>query len=166
MRATPTPVHELLTAAARAANARAADRMVGVEVDCPLELTVVADPDRLRQAIDNLLDNALRHSPTGEPVQLTARQRAAPSVLEITVRDHGPGFPTAFIPHAFERFRRADTARARVDGGAGLGLAIVAAIIRAHGGEATADNHPTGGAIVAVRLPQHKLDQTRSTPVA
>ncbi|HEV7791560.1 MAG TPA: HAMP domain-containing sensor histidine kinase [Pseudonocardia sp.] len=166
VRANPTPVHELLTAAARAANARAADRMVGVEVDCPLDLTAVADPDRLRQAIDNLLDNALRHSPAGEPVQLTARQRAEPSALEITVRDHGPGFPPEFIPHAFERFRRADTARARVDGGAGLGLAIVAAIIRAHGGEATAENHPAGGAVVAVHLPQHKFDQTRSTPVA
>jgi two-component system, OmpR family, sensor kinase len=166
VRANSTPVHELLTAAARAANARAADRLVSVEVDCPLDLIAVADPDRLRQAIDNLLDNALRHSPTGAPVRLTALQRAAPSALEITVRDHGPGFPPEFIPHAFERFRRADTARASADGGAGLGLAIVAAIIRAHGGEATADNHPTGGAIVGVHLPQHKLDQTRSTPVS
>ncbi|MDT7647971.1 MAG: two-component system, OmpR family, sensor kinase [Pseudonocardiales bacterium] len=161
VRANPTPLHELLTAAARAANAGAADRSISIEVDCPAELTAVADPDRLRQAIDNLLDNALRHSPSGGQVLLRARERAAPSVLEISVRDHGPGFPAEFIPHAFERFRRADNARARTDGGAGLGLAIVAAIATAHDGKATAGNHPTGGAIVVLHLPAHQLERPR-----
>ena len=163
VRASPTPLHELLTAAARAANAGAADRSVSVEVDCPVELTALADPDRLRQGIDNLLDNALRHSPSGAQVRLQAREREAPPVLEISVRDHGPGFPAEFIPHALERFRRADNARARTDGGAGLGLAIVAAIARAHGGKATAGNHPTGGAIVVLHLPAYQLEQPSST---
>jgi len=166
VRAVPTPVHELLTAAARGANARGADRSVTVEVDCPLELTVTADPDRLRQALDNLLDNAIRHSPPGQVVQLAARRADALSSLEITVRDHGAGFPAEFIPHAFERFRRADTARARIDGGAGLGLAIVRAIIQAHGGQTLVHNHPAGGAVVAMRLPHHHLDQTHPRSLA
>jgi hypothetical protein len=165
LRATETPVHELLTAAARAANAGAADRAVGVEVDCPVELTGTADPDRLRQALDNLLDNAVRHSPPGRVVRVAACRLESPPVLEITVRDHGPGFPPEFIPHAFERFRRADTARGRAEGGAGLGLAIVRAIVRAHGGAAAAGNHPGGGAVVRVHLPRHDARQTRSAPV-
>jgi hypothetical protein len=163
VRAVPTPLHELLTAAARGANAYGADRSVTVEVDCPLDLTVTADPDRLRQALDNLLENAIRHSPVGEVVLLAARQPSSPTSLRITVRDHGAGFPPEFIPHAFERFRRADTARARIDGGAGLGLAIVRAIILAHGGEALARNHPTGGAVVVLHLPYHQLDQPRTS---
>ncbi|HEY0577655.1 MAG TPA: HAMP domain-containing sensor histidine kinase [Pseudonocardia sp.] len=163
VRAVPTPLHELLTAAARGANAYGADRSVTVEVDCPLDLTVTADPDRLRQALDNLLENAIRHSPVGEVVLLAARQPNSPTSLRITVRDHGAGFPPEFIPHAFERFRRADTARARIDGGAGLGLAIVRAIILAHGGEALARNHPTGGAVVVLHLPYHQLDQPRTS---
>jgi len=74
-------------------------------------------------------------------------------VLTIEVRDHGPGFPAEFLPHVFERFRRADPARDRVDGGTGLGLAIVASIAAAHGGCAVADNHPAGGARVRIELP-------------
>jgi len=98
-------------------------------------------------------------------VQLTAHQPISPASLRITVRDYGAGFPPEFIPHAFERFRRADTARTRTDGGAGLGLAIVRAIIRAHGGEALARNHPTGGAIVVLHLPHYQLDQPRTASV-
>jgi signal transduction histidine kinase len=73
--------------------------------------------------------------------------------LCIEVRDDGPGFPEAFLPHAFERFRRPDTGRSRDDGGAGLGLAIVQAICVAHGGRATAANQPNGGAVVSLWIP-------------
>jgi signal transduction histidine kinase len=73
--------------------------------------------------------------------------------LCIEVRDDGPGFPEAFLPHAFERFRRPDTGRSRDDGGAGLGLAIVQAICAAHGGRATAVNRPGGGAVVSLWIP-------------
>ncbi len=126
------------------------------------ELTAVADPDRLRQALGNLIDNAIRHSPDGGVVEVTSEvrevpgnggRRRTPPVLTIEVRDHGPGFPAEFLPHAFERFRRADPARDRADGGAGLGLAIVASIAAAHGGGAVADNHPAGGARVRIELP-------------
>jgi hypothetical protein len=165
LHARPTSVHKLLSSAARAANAGAAERCVTVEVACPERLTGTTDPDRLRQAVDNLLDNAVRHSPPGRVVRLSACRLGSPPILEITVRDHGPGFPPEFIPHAFERFSRADTSRARAEGGAGLGLAIVRAIVRAHGGGVSVRNHPAGGAVVELRLPRHDLQRAGSAPV-
>jgi signal transduction histidine kinase len=142
----------LLTAAARGSEARAADRGVSVNVDCPADLTVRADPDRVRQVVDNLLDNATRHSPAGTQVQVAAAVLPNGSVC-LEVRDQGSGFPAAFLPLAFERFQRADAGRPRASGGTGLGLAIVAAIVRAHGGQVTAANDPSGGAVVSVELP-------------
>jgi hypothetical protein len=73
--------------------------------------------------------------------------------LAISVLDEGPGFPPEFLPHAFERFRRADDGRARSDGGSGLGLAIVLAVARAHGGTARAGNRASGGGAVTLELP-------------
>ena len=70
--------------------------------------------------------------------------------LELQVSDEGPGFPVAFLPHAFERFSRAEENRSR--GGAGLGLAIVEAVARAHGGKATVKKRPQGGALVRLSL--------------
>jgi hypothetical protein len=109
------------------------------------------DPDRVRQAVDNLLANAVRFAPAGTAIVLAARDDGRD--LRIEVRDDGPGFPEAFLPHAFERFRRPDGGRSRDDGGAGLGLAIVQAICAAHGGSATAFNQPGGGAAVSLWLP-------------
>ncbi len=83
---------------------------------------------------------------------MTAAREDGPD-LAIEVRDAGPGFPADFLPHAFERFRRPDTGRSRDSGGAGLGLAIVAAIAAAHGGTAAARNRPGGGAVVSLWLP-------------
>jgi two-component system OmpR family sensor kinase len=127
------------------------------------EGSTTADPGRLRQALGNLIDNAIRHSPEGAVVEVTGELREAAGdgrgrrwprvVLVIEVRDHGRGFPGEFLPHVFERFRRAGHARDRADGGTGLGLAIVASIARAHGGQAVADNHPEGGARVRIELP-------------
>ena len=93
-------------------------------VDVPAGLRARIDPDRIRQAVDNLLGNALRFAPAGSVIVVAARASGAD--LDIEVRDDGPGFPAEFLPHAFERFRRPDAGRARDDGGAGLGLAIVA----------------------------------------
>jgi signal transduction histidine kinase len=112
---------------------------------------VEVDPDRIRQAVDNLIDNALRYTPAGTSIGITAGIDKA--TLVIAVSDSGPGFPPEFLPHAFERFRRADAARAPQDGGAGLGLAIVQSIAQAHGGRAVAENRPGGGAAVRLQLP-------------
>jgi signal transduction histidine kinase len=111
-------------------------------------LVVVADPTRIRQALGNLVDNALRHG--GGAVLLTARDGGGE--IELHVADEGPGFPPAFLPHAFERFSRAEAARPR--GVTGLGLAIVSGIAAAHGGRAYARNREDGGADVWVSIPK------------
>jgi signal transduction histidine kinase len=113
----------------------------------PEGLTLRADPERLDQALRNLVDNARRYG--GAHIELAA-ERVDGSV-ELHVRDDGPGFPPDFLDTAFERFTRADPARGR--GGTGLGLAIVDVIARAHGGAAGARNRPTGGADVWISLP-------------
>jgi heavy metal sensor kinase len=107
-----------------------------------------ADRMRLEQALGNLLDNALRHG--GRRIEL--RAVPTPEAIELHVLDDGPGFPAGFAERAFERFARGDAARGR--GGAGLGLAIVAAIARAHGGSVGAAGRPEGGADVWLRLPR------------
>jgi two-component system, OmpR family, sensor kinase len=115
-------------------------------VDDPDGLVVDADPARIEQALANLVENGLRHG-NGQ-IRLWAR--AMESGVELHVSDAGPGFPPEFLPHAFERFRRADTARS--ESGAGLGLAIVDAIAQAHSGKAVARNTPEGGADVWIEL--------------
>jgi signal transduction histidine kinase len=109
--------------------------------------------------VDNLIDNAVRHG--AGPIDITAAATAGGAQVALSVRDHGPGFPTDFLPHAFDRFTRADTAR--TGPGTGLGLAIVAAIARRHGGTALAANHPGDGAEVSLRLPT-ATDTTRPPP--
>jgi signal transduction histidine kinase len=129
-------------------SARARERDRELRVDADPGLTVRADELRVSQALGNLLDNALRHG--AAPVTLEAR--AEPDTVALSVSDAGGGFPAEFVPHAFERFARADGARSR--GGAGLGLAIVAAVARAHGGRASIEVADGGGATVVLRVPR------------
>lgn len=151
VRPAPTGVKELLDRSAERAAGRATQAGVRCVVDAPDGLVALIDEDRIRQAVDNLIDNALRFAPAD--TQVTVSARATRTGLVIEVADAGPGFPADFLPHAFERFRRPDTGRARSEGGAGLGLAIVAAIAAAHGGTATARNGAAGGAVVRIELP-------------
>lgn len=125
-------------------------RGVRVEVtgDAPV---VLGDADRLQQVIANLLDNATRVTPEGGRVEVRIREQADGVTLEVL--DEGPGIPEEALPHVFERFFRAQTSRDRSTGGAGLGLAIVAAIVRAHAGSVEASNRPEGGSVFTVRLP-------------
>jgi signal transduction histidine kinase len=118
-----------------------------IQVHCDDHLTAPVDGRQLARAVDNLVDNALRH---GAGV-ITISAASIGDHVMVTIRDLGPGFPPEFLPRAFERFSRPDTAR--TGGGTGLGLAIVAAIARRHGGSAHATNHPTGGAEVTLTLP-------------
>ena len=151
LRLEPTDIRELLVSSARLAASRLAAADVTCRVDAQPGTYASLDADRIRQAVDNLVDNALRFAPGGSVIVLAAR--AAGADLDIEVRDDGPGFPAGFLPHAFERFRRPDSGRSRGDGGAGLGLAIVRAIVATHGGVTTASNRPGGGAVVRLRLP-------------
>lgn len=149
VRPTPTRVMDLLERSAEGAAGQAAS--AAVVVDAAPELVATIDVDRIRQAVDNLVDNALRFAPAGSQVRITAMTQGPDLVIDVA--DAGPGFPAEFLPHAFERFRRPDEGRARPSGGAGLGLAIVAAIAGAHGGSASARNAADGGAIVSLDLP-------------
>jgi two-component system OmpR family sensor kinase len=126
---------------------RATERGADIVVDAEEGLELSADGLRLEQALGNLVDNAIRHG--GGPIVLSARPRGG--AVELSVRDHGPGFPDAFIASAFERFTRSD--HGRTGRGAGLGLAIVAAIAEGHGGTARAANRPPEGAVVMLVLP-------------
>jgi signal transduction histidine kinase len=119
-----------------------------VTIDAPADLQVTGDRLRLKQALGNMVDNALRYG--GGGVELSARE--SNGHVELHVRDRGPGFPPEFIGSAFERFTRAEEGRGR--GGTGLGLAIVEGIARAHRGEAKAANQPGGGADVWLELPR------------
>lgn len=154
VRPAPADVGALLARSAERAASRSAEADLRCAADAPDGLIAELDEDRIRQAVDNLVDNALRFAPRGSTVRISARP-AGPGGqdLVIEVADRGPGFPAGLLPHAFERFKRPDTSRARSDGGAGLGLAIVAAIAAAHGGAATARNDQGGGAVVSIRLP-------------
>ena len=151
LRLRETDLRQLLSPSADHAAGRLAAARVTCRIDVPAGTRACVDPDRIRQAIDNLLGNALRFAPAGSVIAIVARNDGPD--LSIEVRDAGPGFPADFLPHAFERFRRPDTGRSRDGGGSGLGLAIVAAIAVAHGGTATARNDPGGGAVVSLRLP-------------
>ncbi|WP_375502095.1 sensor histidine kinase [uncultured Jatrophihabitans sp.] len=114
----------------------------------------VLDPVALRRVLDNLLTNAVRHTPAGGAVHV--RVAHVGDDLEILVEDTGSGFPDDFLPHAFERFSRAERSRSRSHAryGSGLGLSIVETLVVAHGGTVTAANRPSGGARLTVRLPR------------
>jgi two-component system sensor histidine kinase MtrB len=126
----------------------------GVSSAVPAGLIVRLDRRRFDVILANLIGNALRHG--GPPVTVTARVQTG-GELAVEVRDHGHGLPPAAIPHIFDRFYKADTARARSDG-SGLGLAIAWENARLHGGRIDAGNHPDGGAVFVVSLPLTRQD--------
>jgi len=136
-------------AADACSDAVAADQDRPITLDAPMPVVISGDADHLRQAIANLVANALRHTPAGTPVEVAARIDGGRATVE--VRDHGPGLDDQALQHAFDRFWQADDAR--TGHGAGLGLAIVAAIADEHGGTATAANAPDGGARFRLLLP-------------
>jgi two-component system OmpR family sensor kinase len=122
-----------------------------IELDAAEPVTVLGDSGRLRQVVGNLVRNALVHTPPDTPIELRVRGNGDESTLE--VRDHGPGLPDGSPDIVFERFWRAERGRERGKAGAGLGLAIVAGIVAAHGGHVQAANAPGGGASFVIRLP-------------
>jgi signal transduction histidine kinase len=110
-----------------------------------------ADPQRLRIALDALLENAVEHTTSSDPIELAARDLEAGEIA-IEVRDGGSGIPREALDRIFKRFGRADPSRSRRDGGVGLGLPIVDAIARAHGGFCTVRTSPQGS-VFTLHLP-------------
>src|SRR3984957_9358385 len=137
----------------------AAGRPITLEAAEPV--IVDADAERLRQVIDNLIGNAIQHTPAGTPVAVTVS--SDPGSGRLTVADRGPGMTQEQASHVFERFYRTDDARTRARGGAGLGLAIAASLAAAHGGELTVDTRPGHGAAFHLRLPQPETFQGTAT---
>lgn len=150
LRPAPLDVQDLLEQAAHrhVAAAEASGRDLVVRNDIAGGAVVLGDSDRVAQALDNLVINALRYG-DGD-IELGARTGERGGVA-LSVRDHGDGYPAEFLPRAFERFSQADGSHGQA--GTGLGLAIVQAIARAHSGTATACNHPDGGALSTITLP-------------
>jgi heavy metal sensor kinase len=118
------------------------------------DATVLGDATTLRQAILNVVQNGVRHSPRGSTLRIRVRRIGSRAVVEVC--DAGPGIPESALPHLFDRFFRVDSARTRLPGrgqGHGLGLSITRAVVEAHGGEVRAENLPTGGARFTILLP-------------
>lgn len=150
----PVPPAELVTAAIAAAADRFAVRGVALRQTAAEHLPAVeVDPDRMGQVLGNLLDNALRHTPPGGKVTVSADLQPD-GMLQLQVRDTGEGIPPEHLTHVFERFYRADTARDRGHGGSGIGLAIVKALVEIHGGRVRAASDGAGqGATFTILLP-------------
>ncbi len=145
----PVDLAEVVGRAVDAVRVTAPGRPVALHAPSPAELQ--GDPDRLRQVVDNLLTNAVAYTPAGSPIDVEVQHH--PTEVVLVVADRGPGVAPEDRQRIFEPFHRADPSRTRASGGAGLGLAIVAAIVRAHGGTVGVADRAGGGASFQVRLP-------------
>ncbi|HEX5995198.1 MAG TPA: HAMP domain-containing sensor histidine kinase, partial [Jiangellales bacterium] len=141
--------------AARLPQLTAAGLHVDADLGAPVPLR--ADPDRLHQAIGNLLANAARYCRPGDRVAVRAYIEGPSAVLEVA--DAGPGIPADELPHVFDRLWRGHDARSVA--GTGIGLAVVRELVTAHGGSVTAESPPCGGTTFTIRLPR---PATRSGP--
>jgi two-component system OmpR family sensor kinase len=153
--ATPAPRRayvDLATLASDAvedARATAPQREIALQTAGPA--FVSGDPHQLHQVLANLMRNALVHTPSGTPIEVSVSQDGVHVIVK--VRDHGPGLPDAPPQQLFDRFWRAEGGRERGKAGAGLGLAIVGGVVAAHDGRVSAENAPDGGALFTVLLP-------------
>jgi two-component system OmpR family sensor kinase len=141
-------LQELVGEAVDTARAVDPERPIDVELQ---RAAVLGDHDRLRQIVDNLLGNARAHTPPGAPVRVRVRGDNGSALIE--VEDSGPGLGSDDVERVFERFYRSDSSRSRDSGGVGLGLSIVAAVARAHGGSVIAASEAGRGATFRITLP-------------
>ncbi|HEU5306549.1 MAG TPA: ATP-binding protein [Acidimicrobiia bacterium] len=145
-------VEPLLEHAVREQQLHAPEIAVSVSVDSH-ELTADGDPERVHQVVANLLENAVRHTPRGGAVEVRASRHETGVTIEVL--DEGPGIAEVDEARIFERFYRADVARASTDGGAGLGLAIAQWIVDLHGGDIHPERRDPHGCRMVVTLPHH-----------
>jgi two-component system phosphate regulon sensor histidine kinase PhoR len=142
---------QILSAAAADCQISAQERDITMNIDCDPELIGNVNATLLRQAVTNLLDNAVKYSDDGASIEVSAGVRDGQ--ITIDVRDHGPGIDAVHWPRLFERFYRVDKARSRKLGGTGLGLAIVKHIVQAHGGTVAVDSILGDGSTFTIYLP-------------
>jgi two-component system sensor histidine kinase BaeS len=147
----PTPVGDLVAQVAESYRSAAETGRVRLRAEVDGDPQAAVDPVRLRQLVGNLLSNAIRHTPAGGTVTVSAAVDR--DALLIAVRDTGVGIAPADLPRVFDRFWRADTSRSRATGGSGLGLAIARKLAEAHGGELTVASQLGVGTTFTVRLP-------------
>jgi signal transduction histidine kinase len=146
----PFDLEVLLDQAVRESRLSAPDVIMTVHVE-PSDLELEADQERLHQVVANLVENAVRHSPKGGTIAVSASRRADRVAIEAS--DDGPGIPDDEVARVFERFYRPDTARSSRDGGAVLGLAIAKWIVDLHGGEIRPERRVPHGCRMIVTLP-------------
>lgn len=152
LRDEPVPLDELVAESVRHFRPRAAAK--GIEIAAELGLgsaAVRGDPDRLRQVLDNLIENALSYSPPGKLVRVQTCRDGAAACLQVC--DEGVGIPPEDLPHIFDRFYRADKARSRQAGGSGLGLSICKLLVERHDGTIAAESRPGESSTFTVTLP-------------
>jgi len=133
--------------------ARAADKKITLQNSLPAEVRARADTDRLQQVLFNLIENAIKYG-RAEGGVIIGGEMKSEGMVELWVKDDGPGIPTEAKERIFERFYRVDRARSRETGGTGLGLSIVKHIVQAHGGEVWVKSEPGQGATFFFTLPQ------------
>jgi two-component system sensor histidine kinase BaeS len=156
----PIDVFDILAGTRDAYRAAAAEADVDLVLDTPHQVIIHADPDRIRQVVANLVSNAMRVTPAGGTITLTAAvPTQEPNLVRLSVSDTGPGISPDDLPHIFERFWRVDSARTRADGGSGLGLAIAKQIIIDHGGTIAAASTVGVGTTMTIDLPRASLDE-------
>jgi two-component system, OmpR family, sensor kinase len=147
----PVDLSEIVSTTADQISLLAQDKNVRITCRADRPVMVRGDSARLKQVAVNLLDNAIKYTPSGGSITVDVSAHDNEAALEVA--DTGIGIPADALPHVFERFYRADKARSRELGGAGLGLSIVEAICRAHGGKVEVESTEGSGSRVTVRLP-------------
>lgn len=159
LEAQPTDLAELV----RTTGAALATPQIPIRVEAPLELVLTLDANRIRQALENLLGNAVKHAPAGTPVTVSVTVDdggdQASGCAVVTVSDAGPGIPPELLPRLFDRFARGPTST-----GLGLGLYLASRIVTAHGGTLTADPQPPVGARFILTLPLDDGERAAITP--
>ena len=147
-----TSMSALLSSAMHSCEPAAKAKQVELHFDNHVDISVRANGPLLEQAVVNLVDNAIKYSPSGSRVEVSATADLSDTIIQ--VKDNGPGIPKEHIPRIFERFYRVDKSRSREAGGTGLGLAIVKHIVVAHHGAVTVDSELGRGTVFSIRVPR------------
>ncbi len=155
------PIRQVLDAAVGMCQRQAAAKSIALAVDCDPQLAADINPSLLEQAVTNLIDNAVKYSPEGASVEVTAVEENGDVVIRVV--DHGAGIEPRHLSRLFERFYRADPGRSRQLGGTGLGLAIAKHIALAHGGSISVKSKVGEGSTFSIRLPEKRTQGEAAT---